>query len=297
MDLVKLFKKERPHAVHLNSSKAGGVGALAARIAEIPRIVFTVHGLPYDENRNIVMRFAIFFATWITFLLCHNVICISEDNARRARMLPFVGRRVRFIPNGIGDISFIDHEKARSILLKGAGKPQGTLWFGTIAELTKNKGLFYALAACQKLKVQGLKFSFFIIGEGEDRKLLEAEVRHRGLSEIVYFLGYIPEAERFLKAFDVFVLSSIKEGLPYVLLEAGKAGLPVVGSDIPGIRDIVENGVSGILVSEKNSEALAEALTRMKNPETRERFGTALEKRVKENFFLTRMVEETRTLY
>ena len=113
----------------------------------------------------------------------------------------------------------------------------------------------------------------------------------------MYFLGYIPEAERFLKAFDVFVLSSIKEGLPYVLLEAGKARLPVVGSDIPGIRDIVENGASGILVPEKNSGALAEALTRMKNPETRERCGTALEKRVKENFFLTRMVEETRTLY
>ena len=73
-DLIKLFKKERPDVVHLNSSKAGGMGALAGQIAGIPRIIFTSHGLPYDEDRSVFARATILTATWITFLLCKKVI-------------------------------------------------------------------------------------------------------------------------------------------------------------------------------------------------------------------------------
>jgi hypothetical protein len=88
-ELVALYRTEKPDIVHLNSSKAGGLGALAARIARVPRIVFTVHGLPQDEDRGALTRMLIALATWASFILSHRVIAISQNNFKRIQRFPF----------------------------------------------------------------------------------------------------------------------------------------------------------------------------------------------------------------
>lgn len=283
--MVRALRDTRPDIVHLNSSKAGGLGALASRIAGVPNIVFTSHGLAYDEDRSPLLRFAIFLATWCTFALCHTVICISHDTFERARRLPFVGRKVRFVRNGIAPFPLMPRDEARTRLssLYPTLHKEG-VWVGAIAELVRNKGLPYAVEAMRTLPKES-SVSFIVIGEGDERARLTKQISDAQLSASFILAGFIQDARDMLSAFDVFALSSVKEGLPYTLLEAGLARLPVVATSIPGIEDIIEHGVTGLLVPPHDAEALSRALARLAGDEAlRARLGGALYEKVTAHF-------------
>jgi glycosyltransferase involved in cell wall biosynthesis len=297
--IVRTIRAERPDIVHLNSSKAGGLGALAARLSGVQRIVFTSHGLAYDEPRFFLSRFAIFLATWMTFLLSHRVICISKDTAHRATRLPFCARKVRLIYNGLHAPEMLEHDKARAQLLSVFPDiPADVPWIGTISELVPNKGLPYALKACEILRRSGERFVFLIVGSGELHQSLTALIAERGLTEHVRLIGYVAQASKLLQAFDIFTLTSRKEGLPYVLLEAGFASLPVAATNIPGINDIVEDGKSGALCPSDDPELFAHALSELLEDETlRTRLGSSLKKRVEADFNFEKMLSGTLAVY
>src|SRR3989344_2612913 len=133
-ELLTVFRRECPDIVHLNSSKAGGIGALAARFARVPKIIFTVHGWPFLERRNILSRAIILLASWFTALLCHKIIVVSEYDLKIARKMPFIAYRAVQIYNGIdlhmqfGPADVIRHSF-----------PKGAHITGTIGELNRNK--------------------------------------------------------------------------------------------------------------------------------------------------------------
>jgi len=225
-ELLRLFRRERPDVVHLNSSKAGGVGALAARMAGVPKVVFTSHGLAWDENRNFISKTLIYLASQLTFALCHTVITISKHHQNRVRGSALVY-------NGIAPMEFGSGEIIRSAF------PRGARIVGTVGELTRNKN--------QKTLIQQAKndpsLYVAIVGEGEDRAMLEQKIREHGLQARVKLFGFVPVREA-LKGFDEFVLPSLKEGLPYVLLEAKLAGLPIVANRVGGVGEILDKDVS-----------------------------------------------------
>lgn len=221
-ELRKLFKTLRPDIVHLNSSKAGGVGALAARLAGVPKIIFTSHGLAWDESRSVISKFLIYLASQLTFLLCHKVITISSDNHKRVR-------GSILIYNGIGSMTFGSGEKIRSAF------PAGVKITGTIGELTHNKN---QIALIEEAR-EKLDMHIAIIGEGELRSKLEAKIKEYNLDSRVKLFGFLPASE-VLRGFDSFALPSLKEGLPYVLLEAKLAGLPIVANRVGGVPEILD---------------------------------------------------------
>ena len=222
-ELYRLFKKERPDVVHLNSSKAGGVGALAARLSGVPKIIFTAHGLPWDESRNIVSKFLIYLVSQLTFLLCHKVITISKHHYARVP-------RSALIYNGIGPMAFGSGEKIRSAF------PLNAKITGTIGELTHNKNQQVLIEQAK----QNPEMHVAIIGEGELRADLESKIKEYGLESRVKLFGFIPASE-VLRGFDVFALPSLKEGLPYVLLEAKAASLPIVANRVGGVGEILDS--------------------------------------------------------
>ena len=221
-ELYRLFKKERPDVVHLNSSKAGGIGALAARVAGIKKIIFTVHGLPEDEPRGALSRLFIKIATRLTFVLCDTVITVSKENQRRVRGSVL-------IYNGVAPMQFSSGDIIRHAF------PAGATITGTIGELNKNKN---QIALIEQAK-NNPDMYVAIVGEGEDRAMLEAKIRTYGLESRVKLFGFLPAAE-VLKGFDTFALPSLKEGLPYVLLEAKQAGLPIVANRVGGVGEILD---------------------------------------------------------
>ena len=204
------------------------------------------------------------------------------------------------IQNGIAPINFNSRENARREIM---GTPiKDTPWIGTVGEFTRNKGLTYLVEAASLLKKRGLAFRMSIIGDGEDLSKIKQQAMKKRLYNnldspaYIDLPGFIPDFARNLKAFEIFVLASVKEGLPYVLLEAGQAECAVVGSNISGIKDVI--GDAGILVEPKNPTALAEILERLlKNPTLRQTFGKKLRARVEKEFSLERMLKETVALY
>ncbi|MBU6388816.1 glycosyltransferase [Patescibacteria group bacterium] len=229
-ELLQLFRNKKPDVVHLNSSKAAGIGALAARLAGIPRIVFTAHGWPFAEKRNPIWRLFALLGSWVTALLSHAVIVVSENDLRTGRHLPFCAAKMSMIHNGIAmPMSFGSGEKIR------AAFPSGARITGTIGELTHNKN---QVSLIEQARFTSDMF-VAIVGEGEERHRLETKIKAYGLESRVKLFGFIP-ANEVLRGFDTFALPSLKEGLPYVLLEAKAAGLPIVANRVGGVGEILD---------------------------------------------------------
>ena len=291
-NLVGLFGAEKPNIVHVNSSKAGGLSALAARLSGVPRIIFTIHGLPSDENRSAITRFAIAVFTWATVMLSHHTIAISNDIFERVRKYPFCFRRITLIYNGIAPIEFKTPADARKALRCIDPTLPESGFVGTVAELHPNKNLATAIDAVARLP----DMHFAIIGNGELKKQLQNHAMEKGVAKRVHFLGFVPDAAQYLRAFDAFVLTSIKEGLPYVLLEAGSAHVPIVATDIPGVRDIVLDNFTGLLTP-RDTHVIANALESLKNKRLAQSLIREMTLRIQKTFSIQQMVEKTIALY
>jgi glycosyltransferase involved in cell wall biosynthesis len=228
--ILKGIRKGQPDVVHLNSSKAAALGALAARIAGVPKIIFTVHGWPFGEKRNVITKMLIWKISWLTALLSHRVICVSDYDLRVAQHMPFVGNKAVRIYNGIDThIQFGSGDIIRKAF------PVGAKITGTIGELNKNKNQ----QALVKEAKNNSGMYVAIVGEGEERSNLATKIKEYALENRVKLFGFIPAAEAF-KGFDVFALPSIKEGLPYVLIEAKLAGLSIVANRVGGVSEILD---------------------------------------------------------
>ncbi len=299
ISLTKLFKTERPDVVHLNSAKASGLGALAGRLAGVPKIIFTAHGWAWNEDRSWFSRHIIKLISWMTVMLAHETIAVSDAVFRDMQWLGAPNKMV-VIKNGIGQIDFLSPALAHDRLsqLSDTEFPPHAFFIGTIAELHKNKGLSYAIEAFAKLARDNPLLYYFILGEGEEKERLNALVLHHGLHGRVFLLGFVEDASRLLMGFNAFVLPSIKEGLPYVILEAGLAGLPIITSSIGGIPEIIEDQKTGLLVKPKNNKEITEAIHLLiSNPKKCSEFGVALEKKVTNIFSLEKMITRTIDVY
>jgi len=300
-ELIKIFKKEKPDIIHLNSSKMGGVGALAGRICGIKKIIFTAHGWAFNEDRNWIEKTAIRFLHIITIILCHSTIAVSEITKKQIGE-PW-NKKMTVVRNGLRSAEFLDKETAMDYIFKKISidnpciknvldkKP---VWIGTISELHKTKGLEYSIQAVSKID----NCVFFIIGDGEEKENIEKLILELGLDQKVFLLGRIESASSYLKAFDVFTLTSITEALPYALIEASSAELPVIASCVGGIPEIIEDKKTGILVSPKNSGEIISALNRLINcPEEREIFGQAAKNKIDTEFNFKKTIKNTIKLY
>ncbi|HEY4527247.1 MAG TPA: glycosyltransferase [Candidatus Paceibacterota bacterium] len=271
VQLTQLFRKERPDIVHLNSSKAAALGALAGQLCGVRRIIFTVHGWPFKEDRNQIARMLIHFISWFTAFLSHVTIVVSKSDEEIGRKMWLVGKKVHYIPLGIESLHFLSRDEASTALSISATSPR----IVTIGELTKNKGHRYAIDAIAELKKRGVHIDYFLMGDGELRAELQQQARDHGVDDRVHFLGFVENASQYLKAFDGFLLPSIKEGTPYVLLEAEIAGLPIVATNV--IDTFWKESGIVTLVPPASASLLAEELERAiekSNAETVQPFST-----------------------
>ncbi len=296
--LFGIIWKVKPDILHLNSPKASGLGSLAGRMLFVHRIIQTVHGWSFNENRQAHSEFLIRFFSWITTILCHKTIVIAQREKEQVEVMPLVkDSKIVIVRNGVEKINFKDKGVAQKEIMSRIGKTDigDKLWIGTISELHKNKGLEYAISAVSKITSN---FAFFIIGEGEERKTLEDLAAINNLENKIFFVGFMDNANQYLKAFDIFTLTSIKEGLPYSVLEAGLAGLPVVASNVGGIPDIIDNGINGILVAKTKTGEIKRALEYMtEKPKEAKEFGLKLQSKIEKEFSIEQMMEKTLEVY
>lgn len=296
--LLRIVKDFKPDVVHGNSSKAGALAALAARIAGVPRIVFSAHGWAFNEKRPFIQKVIIAKLHYATVLLSHATICVSGAIRQDAAWMPFVQKRLQVIHNGVAPGALLPRSEARARLCPELVRSYPTaLWIGTIAELHPTKGLDTLIEAFAAI-AHDLPVVLVIMGDGQEWARLEKLVQIYDFPDRVVLTGFVKDASTYLPAFDLFVLPSRSEALGYVLLEAGLASLPAIGTRVGGIPEVLEDDVSGLLVPAGKSVMLADSISELvKSKELRARLGTALHQKVLDEFSIESMIEKTFALY
>jgi glycosyltransferase involved in cell wall biosynthesis len=293
--LRDMLRQEAPDVVHVNSSKAAGLGVLAARLAGVRRIVFTAHGWAFNEARPWWQRVLIYKLAWLTILLSHKTICVSEAIRRDTRWMPFVRGRLVVVYNGVHEPVYKAREEARRALWP---HHEGGTWIGMLSELHPTKRVEDALEAFTLLRRERPETRLIVLGEGEERARLEWLVSARGLEGSVRLAGLVSDGDTYLRAFDLFLHTSKSEALGLAVIEAGLAGLPVVATSVGGIPEVIEDGETGILVPPYSPRDVARALLScMADPARGEAMGEALRTFVRTRFDARRMLGETLALY
>lgn len=310
--IFSIIRKYKPTIVHLNSPKIGGLGAIAARMAYIinrtkgGKIIYTNHGWPFNEPRPEWQQILIRVFSWLTVFLGGTTIVLGDTERNDVRGWPFVQKKFVIIPNGVSTFNIFDKKTALARLV---GEQKAEAWIaekrliiGTISELHKNKGITFALEGLNSYVEQypTQKIAYVIIGEGELRAELESTIKnlsHLG-SEHVVLAGQIPEAREYVGAFDLFLLSSVKEGLPFALLEAGYAGVPVISTSVGGIPEVIQNLENGILIAPRCPQEIKNALVYLdEHPEVGARMIEKFKEKIKEKYNFERIFAQIKSLY
>ncbi len=297
--LRKIIREWRPDIVHLNSSKAGFSGRMAARMEKVPVIVYSAHGFVLSEPLPFAKKVAFWLAEKAGAIAGHRTVAVSEADRQLALRYRLSNKdSVVTIHNGIESIPVSECDTCDGLLRKELGVGPGVRLVGAVANFYPTKGLAYFIDACQLIRERAPDTRFILIGDGKERQKLEHMARVHGLSGVFYFLGRRADAWRLLRDFNVFVLSSVKEGMPFVLLEAMMQSRPIVAARVGGVPEAIENRVSGLLVNPKSARELAEAVIELlENPANARQLGVAARERVLRHFRVDRMADQTMALY
>ncbi|MEK7463436.1 MAG: glycosyltransferase [Patescibacteria group bacterium] len=315
LELVKIFKKEQPDIAHLNSSKAGVIGALAGILSgkKRPKIVFTAHGWIFNHTNELnwfVRNFYIFLHK-ISSLFIDKIICVSGYDYNLALEYNICEpEKLATIHNGISaNIKFLGKKEAkkqlseklitylpvRSLAKEGNLKLKTNIpWVGSIGRLVKEKNYETFIEAARLVP----NTYFFIIGEGPELEKLKVLSSKLKVNDRFFIIPPGGNDARYLKTFDVFVMSSIKEGLPYILLEAMAAELPIVITEAGGMPELIKNHENGLMVAQRNPEALARAIGGLiENSVVAKELAKRAKEIATEKFSLKKMVAETEKEY
>jgi glycosyltransferase involved in cell wall biosynthesis len=298
--LWQIVRTVRPDIVHLNSSKAGVLGSIIARLCGVKKIVFTAHGWPFLENRSRSWRLLAWLGSYLTAIFAHTVILVSQNDLRYTKM-PGVKHKCQVIYPALPPIQLLERCSAREALYDKTtiDKHLANFWLVTHGEINHNKNLLTAINAVAEFNSShNTKVFYTIIGTGDLENELKAEVELKGMNDYICFLGYKNDARQYLTAFDVYLLPSKKEGLPFSLLEAGFAGLLVVASKIGGIPEVVIDTETGLLSDPDNHMSIVDALDYLiDNPNERAGFIAKLQTKIKTEFTQGEMIEKTIGVY
>lgn len=275
----------RPDLVHANSSKAGAIGRVAAFLAGVRHRVFTTHGWAFAAAEGHQARLYALVERWLR-PITSAVICVSErEHVRGVEARACAPGRAFVIPNAVDIARFGPHRG-------GDGAPVEVV---SVGRLAPPKDFATLIDAVTQLPHGAVVVR--ILGDGPDRRRLEERCRTRGIEKWVRFEGMCADVARSLERADVFVLSSRSEGMPMSVLEAMAAGLPVVASDVGGVRELVDDE-NGRLVPPGDPDALARALADLvADPELRRGLGAAGRHRAATRFALDVWHDRHRNVY
>ena len=277
--LVALYRSEQPDLAHHFTIKCVVYGSLAARAARVKGCVNAVVGLGYVfSSQSALARLLRPLVKQLLGLVLKGkrtrlILQNSDDCAEFLAQRLVQRESLRVIRgSGVDTARFRPRERR----LREAASPLRVL---LATRILWDKGVAEFVEAARLLKVQGIAVEFLLAGrpdDGNPAAVPAAMIADWERARLIHAVGHIEDVAPLLRQVDLVVLPSYREGVPKILLEAAASGLPIVATDVPGCREIVEHEVNGLLVEPKSAVALAAAIARLAQcPEDRERFGAA----------------------
>lgn len=260
--VYQLIKEMKPDVVHTHAAKAGFVGRLAAYLAGVPVIVHTFHGHVFrgyfSPNKT---RFFIILER-LTARMSDTIITLSDGLRRELAEEYHITRkgRITVLPLGLDLGEFTKVGRKSGAFRKEFNIANDAPLIGIVGRITPIKNHVLFLKAAAEIRKQLPKARFVIVGDGEIRAEIEAQVDQLSLREAVIFTGWQKDLAHIYSDLDVLVISSVNEGTPVTVIEALAAGCPVVATAVGGLPDLLDHGKLGKLVADQEPASLAKAI-------------------------------------
>jgi glycosyltransferase involved in cell wall biosynthesis len=261
-ELVALFKEHHFDVVHTHTPKAGLLGPLAARLAGVPKIVHTIHGLLFHKDMSVLrQRFYWLPEKWTASLSTHLLSQSREDIDVAVETGLCSRRKIEYLGNGIDVEKFNPQLFDGSVMRQRLGIPLDAFVVGCVGRLVFEKGFRELFAAAEQLTAdpQLRNLRFVVVGQEEPEQndaVNHSMIETLQLRGIVQFLGSRNDMPDIYSTMDIFLLPSYREGIPRACMEAAAMELPVIATNIRGNREVVLDGVSGLLIPVRDVSAI-----------------------------------------
>ena len=290
--LYRVFRREKFDIVHTHTAKVSLLGQMAAWLAGVPVIVNTVHGFYFHENMKPAKRWFYIAMEWLaakcsTMILSQN----PEDVATAIKLGLGAPTKIKLLGNGVDLTEFAPDRFDADFKSKKRAEidiDNSAIVVGIIGRLVREKGYLELFEAMGKVISENRNVRLLIIGPEEPEKadrISATTFRQYNIAEQTRWLGHRDDVPELLACCDIYVLPSWREGFPRSAIEAAAMALPIVATNIRGCRQVVNDGVTGLLVPIRNSTELGDAITRLVNNESlRHKMGQAGFEKAKREF-------------
>jgi glycosyltransferase involved in cell wall biosynthesis len=297
--LYRLIKQNDIQMVHTHGGVAGLWGRFAAFFVPGVKTVYTLHGIHYLNYKSTVLRYfhILIERFWAKFT--DAIICVADSEQRKAnenRLFPpekgvIIRYGIDFKPPAVSGTDLMNFKKS-------IGCDENTTLLLNVARLHRQKGQPWLLEAYRDVVREIPNTRLLIVGDGPERAAIGQQIRELKLTEQVLLLGFRQDVHDLLAFADIFVLSSLWEGLPLAIIEAMGMGKPIVSTNVDGIAEIIEDQQQGLLVAPRDSQGLAQAMLKMlQNRDLAQQLGRAAQKKVLKMYDIDTMTRNIEHLY
>ena len=297
--LLKILKNIKPDVVHTHSSKAGILGRIAAKLACVPVIIHTFHGFGFNDYEGKLKKNIFLVSEKLIAPITNKFVAVSKDNIVTA-VANGIGKKEKFalIRSGIKTGKYFENKVNAEALKKSLGIPLNLSVVTTIGPFKPQKNLIDYIRVASVVSKNNANCVFLIVGDGDGREELELEVKNRELENKVLFLGWRKDIPDIIAITDIFVMTSLWEGLPRSILEAMCSSKPVVANAVDGVREIVYDSQTGFQINPRDTDKMAEKiLYLLNNPEVVLKFGKNARDLITKEFDIDYMVIQQEQLY
>jgi len=297
LQIIAIYRRERPDIVHHVALKPVIYGSIAAIVAGRPAVINTLAGMGY-----------VFTARGLAAGLLRGLVRFLLRVCLRGRRKWLIVQNrddaAGFVENGFvapGRLALIHGSGVDPARFRPAPEPPGTIVVAVVSRMLADKGIHEAVAACRALRARGADLILRLVGDpdpGNPSSIAPATLRQWHRDGAVDWLGHRTDIAEIWAGAHIALLPSYREGLPKSLIEAAACGRPMIAADVPGCREVVRPGETGLLVPARDADALAAAIeTLAASPELRRRMGKAARDAAERLFSEERIVGETLALY
>lgn len=289
--ISKKIKEIKPDIVHCHSSKAGVIGRLAAKRRGVKKIFYTPHAYSFlapefsGKKKFLfiqIERFLSRFATTQTF-------CVSKGEMQAALEVNLdKTEKFQVIYNGLPEIDFPSKETIRAQL----ELENTAVVIGNNARMSEQKNPMFFMEIAQKMIRQNANWHFVWAGDGQLMRICQSFIKQNGLEKNIHLLGERPDSETIVIAYDIFLTTSQYEGLPYAPIEAMRAGVPILATNVVGNSELVIEGKNGYLIDLEWSEAVEEKLHKAAEMDAQ-----MIQADFRQRFAIDQMLKQIETIY
>jgi len=294
----KIIKQNNYDIVHCHSTKAGLVGRVAAFLSNHPNVIYSPHGFMFCDTRIKMRRLLYLYLEKYLGYLTNKLVAVSgseRDLALQHNIVP--NNKIVTLYNSIDPSDFDDFNYVNKVpdkLLQNNSE----IILGTVGRLYYQKDPITLIRSFKIINNRFPNTKLIIVGDGPLEDECRQLINELNLQDRIELAGYQKNSKAYYKIFDIFLLSSHYEGLPYSLLEAMIMGIPSVGTDVVGIKDLIVHGETGYLAKEEDHVGFAEAVINLlENPLLLSSFSENAKRRTKANYNFNDGIKDYQEFY